>query len=476
MTDFGWRPSRRQVLAGSLGGAALFAAGPWPALAADGVREVRLETGPAEAQIAPQPAPPTRIWSFNGMLPGPEIRVRQGERLRVSVSNTLEEHTTVHWHGIRLPNAMDGVPHLTQTPIAPGGRFVYEFDAVDAGTFWYHPHFRSSEQVGRGLYGPLIIEETEPPRVDRDITWVLDDWRLARSAQITQDFGQFHDITHAGRIGNTVTINGTIPGSFKVRRGERIRLRLINAANARNFALDLGAHAPVVVALDGQPVEPHTPADGLVTLGPAMRVDLILDMMEPAGSRTTVIDRFYQGRDYRLIDFAYADEPLRDAPPDWPLTLPANPLSEPELASATRHEITFSGGMMSGMRGAEVNGEWTDIRAMMRSGLAWAINGVAAHGHVMEPMVTMKRGTTHILDMVNQSAFPHPIHLHGHHFRVLSRNGEPIPRKPWQDTVLMAPEDRVEVAFVADNPGDWMFHCHIPEHMEAGMMGVIRVA
>jgi len=476
MTDFGWRPSRRQVLAGSLGGAALFAAGRWPALAADGGREVRLEARPAEAQIAPQPAPRTRIWSFNGMLPGPEIRVRQGERLRVSVSNTLEEHTTVHWHGIRLPNAMDGVPHLTQTPIAPGGRFVYEFDAVDAGTFWYHPHFRSSEQVGRGLYGPLIIEETEPPRVDRDITWVLDDWRLARSAQITQDFGQFHDITHAGRIGNTVTINGTIPDSFKVRRGERIRLRLINAANALNFALDLGAHAPVVVALDGQPVEPHTPADGLVTLGPAMRVDLILDMMEPAGSRTTVIDRFYQGRDYRLIDFAYADEPLRDAPPDWPLTLPANPLSEPELASATRHEITFSGGMMSGMRGAEVNGEWTDIRAMMRSGLAWAINGVAAHGHVMEPMVTMKRGTTHILDMVNQSAFPHPIHLHGHHFRVLSRNGEPIPRKPWQDTVLMAPEDRVEVAFVADNPGDWMFHCHIPEHMEAGMMGVIRVA
>jgi len=476
MTAHRYTPSRRAVLAGALGSAALLAGGRWPALAADGAREFALETGPAEAQIAPQPAPATRIWAFNGALPGPELRVRQGERLRVTVTNTLDEPTTVHWHGIRLPNAMDGVPHLTQAPIEPGGRFVYEFDAVDAGTFWYHPHFRSSEQVGRGLYGPLIIEEREPPRVDRDITWVLDDWRLARSAQITDDFGQFHDITHAGRIGNTVTINGEIPETFKVRRGERIRLRLINAANARNFALDLGAHAPVIVALDGMPVEPHVPEGGLVTLGPAMRADLLIDMMEPAGSRTRVIDRFYRGRDYRLIDFVYDEEPLRDAPPEWPLALPGNPLAEPDIANAMRHEITFGGGMMSGMRGAEVNGKWTGMRAMMRSGLAWAINGVAAHGHVMEPMVTMKRGSSHILAMRNDTAFHHPIHLHGHHFRVISRNGEPVRHKPWRDTVLMAPEDRVEAAFVADNPGDWMFHCHIPEHMEAGMMGVVRVA
>lgn len=468
-------PSRRAFVTGALGSAALLAGGRWPALAADGAREFALETAPAEARIAPSPAPATRIWAFNGALPGPELRVRQGERLRVTITNTLDQPTTVHWHGIRLPNAMDGVPHLTQAPIAPGGKFVYEFDVPDAGTFWYHPHFRSSEQVGRGLYGPLIVEEREPPRVDRDIAWVLDDWRLTRDAQISDDFGQFHDITHAGRIGNTVTINGAIPETFKVRRGERIRLRLINAANARNFALDLGAHAPVIVALDGQPVTPHVPADGLVTLGPAMRADLILDMMEPAGSRTTVIDRFYQGRDYRLIDFVYDEQPLRDEPPGWPLELPANALTEPDIANATRHEVTFSGGMMSGMRGAQVRGEWTDMRTMMRAGLAWAINGVAAHGHVMEPMVTLQRGTTHILAMRNDTAFPHPIHLHGHHFRVISRNGEPVRHTPWRDTVLMAPEDRVEVAFVANNPGVWMFHCHIPEHMEAGMMGVVRV-
>ncbi|MFP4537679.1 MAG: multicopper oxidase family protein, partial [Dichotomicrobium sp.] len=225
----------------------------------------------------------------------------------------------------------------------------------------------------------------------------------------------------------------------------------------------------------GQPVTPHVPEDGLVTLGPAMRADLLVDMMEPAGSRTSVVDRYYDGRDYRLVDFVYDDEPLRDEPPGWPLDLSANPLSEPDLDNATRHEITFGGGMMSGMRGAQVKGEWTDIRTMMRSGLAWAINGVAAHGHVMEPMVTLERGTSHILDMANETAFPHPIHLHGHSFRVLSRNGEAVRDRPWQDTVLMTPEDRVEIAFVADNPGDWMFHCHIPEHMESGMMGVVRV-
>ena len=121
------------------------------------------------------------------------MRVRQGERLRITVENRLAEETTVHWHGLRVPNAMDGVPHLTQPPIAPGASFVYEFDVPDAGTYWYHPHQRSFEQVGRGLYGPLIVEEREPIEVDRDVTWVLDDWRLLPDAQISDDFGNMMD-------------------------------------------------------------------------------------------------------------------------------------------------------------------------------------------------------------------------------------------------------------------------------------------
>jgi FtsP/CotA-like multicopper oxidase with cupredoxin domain len=295
-----------------------------PARAA-GRNDFSLRAAPGRARLVPEPHGETPAWCYNGNVPGPELRVRQGERLRVTVENALAEETTVHWHGLRVPNAMDGVPHLTQRPIGAGETFLYEFDAVDAGTFWYHPHQRSFEQVGRGLYGPLIIEEAEPPRVDREVTWVLDDWRLTQSAEISEDFGNRHDMSHGGRVGNTATINGRVPDEFAVRRGERVRLRLINAANARIFGLDFRGHAPRVIALDGQPVTPHEPPGGLVVLGPAMRADLILDMTGEPQSRVQVIDRFYQGLEYRLIDLAYDGTTLRDTAPDWSMALPANP-------------------------------------------------------------------------------------------------------------------------------------------------------
>src|SRR3546814_4138251 len=147
---------------------------------------------------------------------------------------------------MRVPNAMDGVPHLTQKPVAPGETFHYEFECPDAGTFWYHPHQRSLEQVGRGLYGPLIVEEPEPVAVDRDVTWVLDDWRLLTDASISGDFGSMMDTGMAGRIGNTVTITGRLPDTFPVRAGERLRLRLINAANARIFGLEFEGPQPQI--------------------------------------------------------------------------------------------------------------------------------------------------------------------------------------------------------------------------------------
>src|SRR4051812_359426 len=194
--------------------------------------------------------PSTEVWSYNASVPGPELRFKQGERLRVEVENALPVQTTVHWHGIRLPNAMDGVPGLTQAPIAAnGGKFVYEFDLPDAGTYWYHPHLGGGEQLGRGLYGALIVEERDPPAVDRDVVWMLSDWRLDREARIRADFGNAMDASHAGRIGNTVTVNGTIPDSFHVRAGERVRLRLVNASSARIYALSFEGHEPWVIAL-----------------------------------------------------------------------------------------------------------------------------------------------------------------------------------------------------------------------------------
>jgi FtsP/CotA-like multicopper oxidase with cupredoxin domain len=362
-------------------------------------------------------------------------------------------------------------------PISPGETFLYEFDVPDAGTFWYHPHQRSFEQVGRGLSGALIIEESKPLPVDRDVTWMLSDWRLLRSAQNVEDFGSLHDVAHEGRLGNTVTINGRVPDAFRVRSGERIRLRLINAANARVFALVFRQHPATVVAIDGQPVAPHAPTAGRVVVGPAMRVDLVLDMTGRPGERSAVADTFYRGREYRLVDIAYRDEePLRERPLDAELSLPANPLPEPDLAAAERHDVLLSGGMMGGMMSASVDGRDMDMREMMRHGLAWSINGVAATGHVHEPMVVLTRGRTYILAMRNDSAWWHPMHLHGHAFRVLSRNGIPTRHREWQDTVLMAPQELVEIAFVADNPGDWMFHCHVLEHQAGGMTGLVRVA
>jgi FtsP/CotA-like multicopper oxidase with cupredoxin domain len=468
--------SRRSFLVAS--GWAAFGASlpPWPSRA-DAAASYHLAASPARARLVGGSYPETAVWSYNGMVPGPEIRLRQGGRARITVENRLAEETTVHWHGLRVPNAMDGVPHLTQPPIAPGETFVYAFDVPDAGTYWYHPHQRSFEQVGRGLYGPLIVEEREPLQVDRDITWVLGDWRLLPDAQISDDFGGFMDASHNGRVGNTVTVNGRVPDMFAVRAGERIRLRLINAANARIFEVEFQGHRPTVIALDGQPIAPHEPDGGRVILGPATRADLILDMGGRPGERFTVSDTFYRDLEYRLLDLAYSDAPpLREHPLDAPTRLAANTMPEPDLRAAERHEVTLGGGMMGGMMMAMMDGRRTDMRAMMQHGMAWAINGVVASRHVMEPFLTLQRGRSCVLAMHNDTAWHHPMHLHGHAFRVIARDGRPTRHQEWQDTVLMAPHESVEIAFVADNAGDWMFHCHILEHQAAGMMGVIRVA
>lgn len=467
--------SRRRVLIAGGAIAVGAAAGALPRAARARPVARTLRAGSGRVHLVGEDHPQTTVWCFDGRVPGPEIRARQGDRLRIEVTNALAEETTVHWHGVRVPNAMDGVPHLTQRPIGPGETFIYEFDVEDSGTFWYHPHQRSHEQVGRGLYGTLIVEERELPEVDRDITWVLDDWRLRDDASISDDFGNPRDLSHNGRIGNTVTINGQVPDEFAVRAGERIRLRLVNAANARIFGLIFRDHRPLVVAIDGHPVEPHVPENGRVVLASGMRIDLILDMIGSPGDRTAVVDDFYRDLAYRLIDFVYRPDRLREKPPETPFRLAPNPVSEPDLHDAVRHEVALQGGMMGTMARAMMDGRMTDIRTMMRHGMAWAINGVAASGHVMEPIFTLSRGRTCVIAMVNETAWHHPMHLHGHVFRVLSRNGQPTRYREWQDTVLVAPRERVEIAFVADNPGDWMFHCHILEHQASGMMSTIRV-
>jgi FtsP/CotA-like multicopper oxidase with cupredoxin domain len=435
------------------------------ATAATAATEYRLSAAPATAKLVGDSHPPTEVWAYNGSIPGPVLRVKQGTALRVVLENRLAETTTIHWHGIRLPIAMDGVPGISQKPVAPGERFVYEFTPPDAGTYWYHPHSHSLEQIGRGLAGALIVEEREPVAVDRDLLWVLGDWRLRADAQIDGGFGHPREAAMAGRIGNTVTVNGRIPGIEPVRAGERVRLRLVNVSLARMMALRFEGHEPIIVAVDGQPCEPHAAPDGRVVIGPAMRVDVMLDMGAAPGSRHRVSDDFYERRAYRLLDLGYSEAPsLRERMPPV-VSLPANPHAQPDLASAERIVIRLQGGMHGGMR--------------MGGTTMWAINDHPMHGdgHAgMVPMHTLRMGRSYRLVFINETAFPHPMHLHGHSFLLVSRDGALVPHRQWADTVMVGRRETVEVAFVADNPGDWMLHCHVTDHQVTGLMTVLRVA
>jgi FtsP/CotA-like multicopper oxidase with cupredoxin domain len=467
--------SRRTLLLA--GAAAALTAAIDPRLASAAAREVRLAPSPAQATLAGNDNPQTAVWAYDGTVPGPTLRLRRGEPAKIIVENKLDEDTTVHWHGIRLPNAMDGVPGLTQPPIKPGETFTYEFTPPDAGTFWYHPHANSLQQLGRGLAGALIVEEPEPVKVNREILWMIGDWRLGQDAQIVAGFGNRMEAAMAGRIGSLVTINGTLPGDEKVRAGERVRLRLINSALARVMALRFDGHRAMIVAIDGQPCDPHEPEGGRVLLGPAMRLDLVLDMVGEPGRRYRVIDDFYDRFTYTLAQLSYEDAPsLRSAAPETIARLPDNPLPEPDLGAAERHVLALQGGMMSGMNMGDHS---MDGMMGMMGGAPWSINGTSmtGDGHAgMLPMLTLKRGDSYILTLRNETAWWHPMHLHGHSFLIVSRNGTPRPRREWSDTVLVPPKETVDIAFVADNPGDWMLHCHVTDHQMAGLMTVLRVA
>ena len=415
--------------------------------------------------------PSTEIWSYGGGIPGPVLRAKQGERLRVSLRNELPEATTVHWHGLRIDIAMDGVPFLTQAPVVPGDSFTYEFSANDAGTYWYHPHVTSA--------GALIVEEADAPDVDRDVIWVLDDWRLQKDGLIAP-FGDLHDAAHAGRLGNVATVNGKSDVIFRPRSGERIRLRLINAANARVFGLDFEGHDPMLLAVDGHPVTPASTGSIPVAIPPGGRVDLLLDLMAKPGEKFRIVDRYYPRNAYVFGDIHYsAADPIRTTPRKIPTSIGENPVAKPNFTGAESFEMVFQGGAMGGLREAKYKGKSTSLRELAGMGMVWAVNGAVippmTKDDVGTPMLNLKLGTSYILRWRNNTAFDHPIHMHGHSFHVISRNGRKLTAPRIMDTVLIRPEEFVDIAFVADNPGDWALHCHVLEHAQAGMMGYVRV-
>jgi FtsP/CotA-like multicopper oxidase with cupredoxin domain len=421
------------------------------------------------ARLTPPEYPETAIWGYGGQAPGPVIRVRQGERVVRRLVNALPRPTTIHWHGIRIDNAMDGVPGMTQATVPPGGEFLYDFAVPDAGTYWYHPHDRSYEQVARGLAGALIVEEAEgAPVVDHDEVLLIDDWRLTREAQIADGFGDMHDVSHAGRIGNWITVNGQGEWTRSTGRHARYRLRLVNNANARIFSLECQGLTGWVVALDGMPLQRPTPL-ARFSLAPAQRADLIVDVTAAEGGEAFLISHERDGG-FAIATFAVGGTLRPDRLPP-PAPLPANPVAPlGDLDAARRADLLMEGGAMGRMRGAMMGGRMTPIRDMAAAGKVWAFNGMADMPDA--PLIEAERGETVRLTMRNETSWPHAMHLHGHHFRQIDADGT---IGPLRDTLLVDRGGAAEIAFVADNPGDWLLHCHMLEHSAGGMMTWLRV-
>ena len=436
------------------------------------VQEFRLNAAAGDVEVASGQV--YRTWLYNGRFPGPEFRVREGERLRVTVENRLPEGTSVHWHGVPVPNPMDGVPGLTQDPIAPGSSFVYEYEAAPAGSYLYHSH--SGLQIDRGLLGALLIEERElRAAYDREYTVVLDDFLPeAPEMAVEQDdqpsgrgmSGMMSDMMGRGHMRGMMAdsgmpnyrallVNGRTasdPPVFETRRGERVRLRLLNPSGATTFRVALAGHRLTVTHSDGRPVEPVT-VDALL-IGMGERYDVLVTADNP-GSWPLAAASVEEGPEIpaRAI-LRYAGVRARGADVERPEGLTRGRLLaledlvgvEPRMVAAGRPDRTFdltlSGGMMSP---------------------AWTIDGQTYPD--AEPL-EIHGGERVRVRMTNMSMMLHPMHLHGHFFRV---------GRAMKDTVLVPPHmGRLTFDFLADNPGQWLFHCHNLYHMERGMARAFR--
>ncbi len=452
--------TRRTLLQGTAASAGALIV-PSFTTAADGQTIQHMTIKPASQVLFEDAASP--LWTYEGRTPGPEVRVTKGERVRVRFTNDLDEPTSVHWHGIRIENSMDGVSGLTQDPIQPGESFTYDFLAPDAGTYWYHAHNRSWNQLARGLYGPLIIDEPERPfPKDRDISLILDDWRLNEEGVLDEEsIGSLHDWSHAGRLGNWLTVNGESKPTYTLQQGQPHRLRLINASNARILEIDPAQFKAKLLAYDGQPLpEPRDVLQSPLLLGPAQRVDLLV-----------VPDEGFSVEEVSGDDgFAFLKFNLGGGTSD-PVPVPAisqNSILEPDLENATLHSLAMEGGAMGGRVAIRHKGQILEREQIMATGQFWIMNGNA--GLTDDPFFRAKRGETVIVEVVNDTAFAHAMHTHGHHFRILEREGRSLEDADlWRDTFLVGPRETTRIAFVADNPGKWLFHCHMLEHAAAGM-------
>jgi FtsP/CotA-like multicopper oxidase with cupredoxin domain len=445
-------PTRRIVLSGGLSAAVwrlgAHARADAPAAAAHAILD--FEAAPARLQVASAPAEPAAAYAYGGTIPGPLIRLRQGEELRLMFANKLAEPTTLSFPGLGSANAAAGIGGLTQERLKPDARAEIRFIPPDSGFNLYLPHAGSTDasQQGRGLFGPIIVDETKAPDADLDAAVVLSDWNVDGSGQIKDYFTDPVIGRGTGRKGSVIFANGaTAPLKLKARPGGRVRLRLGSATTTRLATLATSGAKVHIVAVDGQPGEPFEPLNNQFPMGPGARFELMFDMPLNPGADV----RFDLGGDIGAADqpfIAIVSEGEPVAARAEPPRLAANPRLPAEIAleSARRCDFAISGGGQA----------------------PFAINGATFVDWAPKPAYVIPRGQPAVFALSNKTAAVQAMRLWGHAARLLHSmddGWEPY----WRDTILIQPGRSAHVAFVADNPGKWPLESAIPEHRAAGV-------
>jgi FtsP/CotA-like multicopper oxidase with cupredoxin domain len=475
--------TRRQLVVGGLGlGASALLGGcttggppagpvPVPAPPTLGTPAVRatLRPGVATVDLGGVTA---RTWCYDGRVPGAQLRAKAGDVVQVRVRNTLPAETSVHWHGIRLHNAADGVPGITQDPIAAGADYTYTFTAPDPGTYFFHPH--SGVQIDRGLYAPLIVDDpAEPGGYDAEWVLVLDDWTdgvgrspdellaafKAEGGTVTR--GMNHDMGGMGRsplgdVGDInyphYLINGRVPDaplSLVAKPGQRARIRIINAAADTLFRVALGGHSLTVTHTDGYPVQPANARAVYVAQGE--RVDLLVTLADGVFPLVASAEG-KQGQGLILVRTGAGAAPSADV---WPSELDADPLLLTDLLPAEAARLPQR--EPDQVEQVTLNGQMNPF--------AWGMNGTTFGS---DTPIRTSAGARVRLQMTNETMMAHPMHLHGHTWALPERGGL---RK---DTVLVLPMQTLVADLQADNPGRWAYHCHNIYHAEVGMMTTLQ--
>ncbi|MGB6324638.1 MAG: multicopper oxidase family protein [Methylocella sp.] len=452
--------SRRLFLGHTLASVLALPARAEPPSAQNGFRVLEAREG--NLSLLPEPASPTAVWSYNGEVPGPLLRLKKGEEVKVRLVNNLVQPASLNWHGVRIVNAMDGVAGLTQEPVPPGGSFDYRFTPPDSGLYWYHPHALPfiGEQLDRGLYGVLIVDEPEPPAADRDMLVVLADWKLDDNGQLA-GFNAATDAAGAGRIGPLVTLNSrAVPVEETLPPSSRLRLRVLSAVDTRLMLIAFNGVRPLILAVDGQPCEAFEPVRQMIPLGPGARFDVMLDLPADAGADTNVTLLGDNEPDRVLLAFKTVGEKRSPLPPI--ASLPQNPLLPSEIKLQASRKVDILIEAIAGM------GTGPIPAAAQDRPLYWKLNGKAFNGFGPAPLFSVKRGTPVTLGFVNHTAFVQQMHVHGHAMRRLhdlDDGWEPY----WRDAVLVPEGKTKHVAFVADNPGKWVIECLMAGRQASGM-------